>query len=289
VTSGPTVKPGTPVRVATYPAGASYGPRTSRDYEFVWILSGSATWQLDGPVGREISLQPGQLALARPGHVDSYRWDPTRETVHAYVHFALPDRGPLPPDPEWPLVRSLATPSVLNGLCSYVLELAGQPDESARERTDRMLGVLLEVFVTGPASPPEAALSAPLLAVVDAVRHHWRAGSCAVPVPVLADAAGTSAGHLYRIFRTEYGCGPARALEIIRVAQAATLLQRTNATLAEIARRSGYANPYHFSRRFAAVYGLPPGAFRHQTKPHDPYEPVSRAGLLPLARALLGG
>ena len=98
-----------------------------------------------------------------------------------------------------------------------------------------------------------------------------------------------SPGHLFRIFRTEYGCSPARALEIIRLARAAILLQRSNATLAEIAHRCGFANPYHFSRRFAAVYGLPPGRFRGQPDIRDPYDQARQLGLLPIVRGLLGG
>ena len=125
--------------------------------------------------------------------------------------------------------------------------------------------------------------------MVEAVRNQWRRGLTPIPVPALAAAAGVSTGHLFRIFRTEYGCSPARALEIIRLARAAILLQRSNATIAEIAHRCGFANPYHFSRRFAAVYGLPPGRFRGQTDLRDPFDQVRQLGLLPIARGLLGG
>lgn len=282
------MSPSTPVWVHTYPAGATFGPRRMQDYEFVWILLGSATWQHYQPVQQELSLRPGQLALARPGTIDSYRWDPRQETVHAYVHFAVTDPGSLPPAETWPATRRLAQPSVLDGICQHLLDLAGQSTDDAEARTNRLLAVLLDLFVAGPVSRPEDALPPAVAAVLAHVRRGWRDGLHALSVPELAAAAGVSEGHLFRIFRTEYGCSPARALEAVRLARAATLLQRSNATLSEIAHRCGFANPYHFSRRFTAVHGVPPGAYR-RVETGDPYERVRAAGLLPIASALLEG
>lgn len=294
MTSDAVIVPSSTVRVASYPAGASYGPRQSRDYEFVWILRGSASWQVQWPAvqsqtGGEmlVPMRPGVLGLARAGAIDYYRWDPDAETVHAYVHFAIEEPGPLPDEASWPLVRSLPTVPVLDGLCSYLLELAGQPGEAARRRSDQLVGLLLELFVNGPFPAAGAGLPPAVAAMVKTVRSSWRDGPVAIPVAVLAGGAGVSAGHLFRIFRSEYGCSPARALEAVRLSRAAILLQRSNATVAEIAHRSGFANPYHFSRRFASVYGSPPGVFRALAEPRDPYSFVRHAGLLSLAHALL--
>lgn len=277
----------TPVSFGTYPPGASFGPRSSGTYEFVWILRGSALWRTEGRIAQEIVLRPGQLALARPRTTDSYHWDPEVETVHGYVHFAVADPGPLPKDEDWPLVRSLTRPAVLEGLCQHLVQLAGRSGDAAPQRSDRLLAVLLEVFVTDPVERAGDPLPAAVRTSVEAVRREWQHGLSPVPVPVLAAAAGVSPGHLFRVFRSTYGCSPARALEAVRLARAATLLQRTNATLAEIAHRCGFANPYHFSRRFSTAYGGPPGAYRTQGGVQDPYEPVRRAGLLPVAHALL--
>jgi transcriptional regulator GlxA family with amidase domain len=120
------------------------------------------------------------------------------------------------------------------------------------------------------------------------VQDLWaRHGLCLVDVDELATAANLSAGHVFRLFRAEYGCGPARALELVRLSRAATSLQRSNATLDAVARQSGFANPYHFSRRFSAVYGVPPGAYRALQPAPDPQAPVRDRGLLPLSHALL--
>ena len=275
----------TAVQFANYAPGASFGPRRLRTHEFVWILRGSAIWTVHEPDPTAHLLEPGQLSLARPGTVDSYHWDSDRETVHAYVHFTVRDRGSLPSS-AWPSIRSMSTLPVLDGLCRYLLDLAGESGAAAQRRSDQLLGVLLDLFVTGPVEQP-ASLSPTVTAALQVVRRQWRDHPGPVPIPAVAAGAGVSAGHLFRIFRAEFGCSPARALELVRLARAATLLQRSNATVAEIARRCGFANPYHFSRRFAGCFGLPPGAYRTQGDGRDPYEQVRAAGLLPVARALL--
>jgi transcriptional regulator GlxA family with amidase domain len=85
------------------------------------------------------------------------------------------------------------------------------------------------------------------------------------------------------VFRHHYGIGPVAAVELLRLARAATLLSRSNLSVAAVARDTGFANPYHFSRRFQRVYDQPPGRYRRATARLEPSEPLARAGLLPLA------
>jgi len=66
--------------VAVYPPGATFGPRRLEDFEFVWLLQGTAEWCYDQ--GR-IALGPNRLLLGRPGIQDSFVWDRTRPTRHS--------------------------------------------------------------------------------------------------------------------------------------------------------------------------------------------------------------
>jgi AraC-like DNA-binding protein len=233
-------------------------------------------------------LRPGTLALARAFTVDSYHWDPDQVSTHAYLHFELAEPGLSIPEEMWPATRSLVTSPVLSGICDYLLELARIPGGAARARSDQLLGVLLDLFVSGPLGEPEASLHPCVAAVIECVHHAWSSdGPRIMAADELAAASNVSAGHLFRIFRTEYACGPARALELVRLARCAVALQRSNASLAEIARGGGFANAYHFSRRFAQVYGMPPGAYRGLGPGPDPLSAVRAAGLLPIAAPLM--
>lgn len=284
------------VQVADYPVGATFGPRTLHDYEFVWILRGSALWtvreQDSGPSGPFIArqrLRPGMIALARAGTVDSYRWDPDRVSTHAYVHFEVTDPAGLPPEPEWPSVRSMAQPTMLDGLSAYLLALAGDGSTTARRRSDDLVRLLLDVFVTGPLPESGERWSEPVTMMVEHVRRIWeRDGFRIIAVDELEAAANISAGHVFRLFREQFGSSPARALETVRLSKAAVALQRSNASIAEVAALVGYANPYHFSRRFSQTYGVPPGTFRRTQPDTDPLWPVRDADLLALAHAVSG-
>ncbi len=88
--------------VAVYPPGATFGPRRLEDFEFVWLLQGTAEWRYD--LG-SVALGPNSLLLGRPGIQDSFIWHRTRPTRHAYLHIQLVGRLSQLPDPaHWPLL-----------------------------------------------------------------------------------------------------------------------------------------------------------------------------------------
>src|SRR5262245_48279513 len=89
--------------IATYPSGATFGPRTMYDYEFVWIIEGEVEYRW----GKRVVAAPsGAVVLCRPGAVDFFRWDPRRRTRHGFFHFHILDTPhDWPPEEQWPLVR----------------------------------------------------------------------------------------------------------------------------------------------------------------------------------------
>ncbi len=280
--------PGYAARVAHYAPGSLFGPRVLRDYELVWILTGSATWeyrhpQLSAPARH--ALRPGDVVIARAGGTDSYVWDDQRPSSHAYVHFELPDldRAGEP----WPLVRATGQADVVWALCGYLLELSNRDDGEMMSATQRALVVLLEAFVGRRNPKPDQRLAdGPIRAMLSHVRRVWSAdGLRIVPLDELASAAGLTVGHLSRVFTRAFGYGLSASLELVRLGRSAIELQRSNLTLDEIARHTGFANAYHFSRRFSHAYGIPPGRFRRAPQT-DALAPLSAAGLMPLWNAL---
>jgi AraC-like DNA-binding protein len=278
------------VQVADYPPGAEFGPRLLDDYEFVWMLRGSAIWTVrEGPSApaQSRTLRPGTLALARAGTIDSYHWDDHIASTHAYVHFGIDSIGPGTTH-SWPTTRSMTASPVLGGMCEYLLQLATNSSQGARERSNQLLELLLDLFVNGPLIEPEPDLHPYVAATISAAQRVWSGGELHhLSATELAEAAGVSVGHLFRVFRAEYGCGPVRAIELVRLARSAVALQRSNASLEAVAAQHGFANAYHFSRRFARAYRMPPGAFRMRRQGPDPLEPVRQAGLISFAAPLM--
>lgn len=282
------------VLVADYPPGAVFGPRVLSDHELVWLLSGSAQWLVQRPDSTGMStgsghrevhdLRPGTVAVAQSGWRDELRWDPVRPSRHAYVHFAVTEPDLLPPPAQWPAVVSATTP-LLRALTDELVADGDTP--GARRRSDLVVELLVELVVAGSSMGHEVPTDPIDAAVVDHVASDWRTdGLRSIPVDELAAAAHVSPRQLFRTFAHRHGVGPARALELVRLSRAAMMLHRSNESVARIATRTGFANPYHFSRRFTAVHGQPPRRFRSDSTA-DPMGPVHAANLGWLAHRLL--
>ncbi|WP_405146570.1 helix-turn-helix transcriptional regulator [Sphaerisporangium sp. NBC_01403] len=271
--------------VADYPPGSTFGPRVARSYQFVWLLRGSATWLWDEVA---LPLTPGKLLLVRPGMRDSFRWDPRTPTRHAYVHFTLTGHVPA----GRPLVRDLTgRHEPMGALCQYLLWLGTECPPAWQVHACETLRLLALTFLAGPApaEPAPATLPEPVVAMMRAVREHWSDGR-ARPIPMrrLAAAAQVSPSTLCRTFRRRFGVGPVAAIELLRLTRAEPLLWQSNLSMGAIAVQCGFADAYHFSRRFRAVYGMAPTTFRSTAPESAPPSPVESGGLAALQSLLPG-
>ena len=80
----------------------------------------------------------------------------------------------------------------------------------------------------------------------------------------LAEKVGCSRRLLEMRYARITDTGMAGQLWQYRLDRARELLRTTNLTLAEIAERSGFRNPYHFSDKFRKIVGVTPGQFRRK-------------------------
>jgi AraC-like DNA-binding protein len=89
-------------------------------------------------------------------------------------------------------------------------------------------------------------------------------------VPGLARRAGLSASHFSALFRRATGLAVMEYVKRLRSARARELLMTTDLTVAEVAERVGYSDPFYFSRQFHAVNGTSPSAFRARGRLDEP-------------------
>lgn len=80
----------------------------------------------------------------------------------------------------------------------------------------------------------------------------------------LARTAGLSETRLSVVFQQSMGCAPMAWIERRRLERAQELLLTTPASVAEIAHRVGFADPFYFSRRFRQCFGRSPSTMRRQ-------------------------
>jgi AraC-like DNA-binding protein len=252
--------------LATYPPGATYGPRTLRDYEFVWILEGAVRWEIEGLV--PIEAQPGSVLLARPGMRDRFEWDAARSTRHGFIHFDLSSNRieGLDAPSAWPLIRTAERSDALVPVLEQVLAVAESRRREHGLVVQTGLAHALVGFVSGATATHDAPLQdlpEPVDRSLRYVQKRWREQDLRGPtLAELAHAAGVSEGHTIRLYRQAFGCGPAEVLRIARLERAAQMLVRTNLGVAEIAALHGFLDPFHFSRAVKQLFRKSPRALR---------------------------
>jgi len=82
----------------------------------------------------------------------------------------------------------------------------------------------------------------------------------------IASSVGMSYQHLARLFRIAFGCTPMEMLWTIRIEQGAELLYSTGLSVAEIAIRVGFQDPFHFSKCIKKQFNFSPRELRDKLK-----------------------
>jgi transcriptional regulator GlxA family with amidase domain len=84
----------------------------------------------------------------------------------------------------------------------------------------------------------------------------------ALSVEELAGAARLSPRQFSRVFRTETGQSPAKAVENLRLEAARLMLEQTTLPVDAVAAETGFADPERMRRAFLRAFGQPPQAIR---------------------------
>jgi AraC family transcriptional regulator len=250
--------------LSIYPPGATFGPRTLRDFEFVWIVDGDVRCRFDDT---EVAAPAGTVLLGRPGMRDHYFWDPQRHTRHGFVHFSIDHHGAqLPPIQDWPLARQLNAGDIIRPLLRHLIWLLSRRGPDWEELAQGALRQVLMAYLSGEGSVAGegGVAGSPIVErVLLHVQARWSHGPLVeITLTDLAAAAGVTPGHLTRVFRAALAVTPMEAMRLLRLERAATMLARSNLPVQEVARQCGFPSPFHFSRLFKATYRHAPRAFR---------------------------
>lgn len=203
-------------------------------------------------------IRPGTVTVVRPGVPHRYATAPGERWTEVFAVFdgplfealdaagALPEAGPQHPSPT-PAMAALQT----------VLRMT----PSGRLGAEHQLMALADWLLDAGRSEPGASLTAPVQSAVERL-----SGTLDAPVDLRALAAevGLSYDAFRRRFSAEVGRSPLAFRNDRRLAAAATLLRHTDLTNGAVARALGYVDEFHFSRRFRAHHGVPPGRYRRR-------------------------
>lgn len=119
--------------------------------------------------------------------------------------------------------------------------------------------LLLQRQRTGRASPQQARAQFHMDKAMRHISAHYRTIRSAAEI---AQAAGISTSQLNRLARSWTGHSAMELLRRARVDQARRLLATGELSIKEVAVACGFASPYHFSKVFRRIDGLPPSQYQ---------------------------
>ncbi|MFW5686192.1 MAG: helix-turn-helix domain-containing protein, partial [Spirochaetota bacterium] len=178
---------------------------------------------------------------------------------HLYIHFVLD---------QWTLVEpGLYQADALSELAPLVASLAeslparSEPPTPPAGRTLTRAAALALLAV---ASLPEQVVTPGHLhpSVARAIREIDANLAAPLPAPELAARSGCGERTLRRRFLESTGLTPGAYAQNRRIEQACILLHFSDASVDEIATRTGFCDRYHFTRAFSRARGMGPASFR---------------------------
>lgn len=230
-------------------------PRRFEFYGISHLLEGRGWLWSSGTDGVR-RFGPGAAVMSMPGTLQDYGGDGT-EYVEDSICFA------------GPVADSLFKSGVIgDGLAEFgaarrlapVFEAVQSPSKDAQIKANMLLQrLLVETYLESRerahgVQPPLAGL----LSMLPSEPGRWW------PVREMAEICLLSESQFRRVFIRETGLHPKEYVDKWKMGHAASLLLSGGAGVKEAAKRVGYGDPYHFSRRFKQLMGMPPEQYRER-------------------------
>ncbi len=218
----------------------------------LYTVSGSTVYRING---ESVTLTPGSLLILPPGISFSERAPEVCHNRYLMLKGPLAEAIPaLVPDDArfafWPD----CSPEVAAALGRCVALAHERPDIAAWKLAAELCLLVDKLIEHNPARRSGSPLPERVRRIV------LESGGRGISVGALARAVGMSLSAFAHRFREQSGESPAAYVRKLRCEIARGHLE-TGLTVLETSLRLGFANPYHFSKVFASVMGVPPSRF----------------------------
>jgi AraC-like DNA-binding protein len=225
-------------------------------YAVVLVYGGTGAYR--DTAGRDQPVEAGDAMLVRPGLGHWYapragtRWSEIYIVFEGPV-FDLLDLGALEP-----VRRREPVTQWIERMVSCISVPPPSGAAGARREVLRLVDLLLDVF-----DDPDPVATEDGGDPIARARRLLEADLAArEPLPGIAERVGLGYERFRHLFARETGTSPARYRDRHRIQAARELLRGTALTHRQIAHTLGYADEFHFSKRFRQATGRSPRAFR---------------------------
>ncbi len=232
--------------------------------------------------GRTTELEPGILFGYAPGSAHLIRTSAVQPLVKYFLDFAGSHAGSifnsLPLNPG--CTAWIRQPHVIRDLFQQIVDAGQEPRDMSRKLCSSLFDVLLLRIEQNAMRPEEAKCRA----FETYARASYELSTGFRTLQSTADLARKlkiTPAYLARLFQRYSTTSPHKALMGIKMAEAASLLVGTGASVTNAAAHVGFADPYHFSRVFKSYYGSAPAHFRAhpRSSSHEKPAALSSQGL----------
>ena len=208
---------------------------------------------------RAVTLRGGDLLFLPSGPVHAFDFRPGTEGHVLSLPVATLGAVAAVDDLGQALSGTIHGPAPAT-LGALVAALSDALQDGGAFRTARVLGLVQTVLASVAATGRPAAVADPRLAAFDALIARHRSDGW--PVADYAAALGLTPGHLSRLCRAATGRGASAYLASALMTEACRLLAFTALPVSEVGYRLGFPDPSHFAKRFRAIRGEAPSAYR---------------------------
>lgn len=235
-------------------------PKGINDYMFLYTVKGCGLCSLDG---KEYEMKAGTILYAPPATPHLYHPTDTEwETV--YVTFnGSGIQGFLS---EKASVCNISQACAFTDICSRIYTLKKDP-QSYKETSKLLYGLIVDLRELMSEKPPHINGKKNVLSHI----IHYISENPNVRLRDIAERFDISEEYFCRIFKKYTGYRLMEYLNILKIINAAKLLQETDNDIAKIADTVGYASHSYFTMQFKKHMGMTPGAYREtHTNPAAP-------------------
>lgn len=179
-----------------------------------------------------------------------------------------------------PVAQPVSVGRAIGRTVDALLDLPAPDPRQAVARAARIQALGLElldaILAAAPAARPADAQWPSLRRVAPVLRFMEERMAEPLSKEDLAAALHLSESRFHELFMQALNLPPMKYLQDLRLKRAQQWLWTTEDPVAEIGRRCGFADAFHFSRIFKANFGASPRAYRHQARRMAAWEHLER-------------
>lgn len=227
-------------------------------YSVEFVSAGKGTLELRD---KTYPLGPGALFFYGPGISHKIKTDPVAPLLKHFVDFT--GTGLFGLIKKTALVHTPLYTSSLLRIRSLFESLLQTGGSESRHRDELCLLILRQIILTidETALPHQEAFSPAWQTWLRCRQHIEQNFPTLGNIEQVARDCHLDKAYLCRLFQRYANETPLQLLTRLKMGRAAEMLSRQNLLIKQVAEESGYSDPYHFSRVFKRVYGIPPEAF----------------------------